>query len=321
MSKNTKARRRRKERPEDAPVGLDRGIESLENRRDSKEEKRVAGELKGQRARGWTEKLLTRTLSGVIYVVLILGCLWWGVIPTAVMLAAMAWLCCSELFRIARMAGRMPNEIIGLTAALAFPPVAALLGSSYLYVICGLLVILVAVWYVTSPRANLSDVAVTIFGPIYTSLTLSSLAMIRAHDPGFDGALLALVVMGAIWLEDSAAYLVGSRLGKHKMAPRISPNKSWEGFAGGIMGCVIAWCIGAVLHVCGLTWPLAILCGVVESIIAVFGDLFESRIKRGVGVKDSGSILPGHGGLLDRTDSMLFGGFVCYFLLLLGGIL
>ena len=103
--------------------------------------------------------------------------------------------------------------------------------------------------------------------------------------------------------------------------PRISPNKSWEGFAGGIVGCVIAWCIGAVLHVCGLTWPLAILCGVVESIIAVFGDLFESRIKRGVGVKDSGSILPGHGGLLDRTDSMLFGGFVCYFLLLLGGIL
>ena len=313
--------RRRKERAEGAPIGLDRGIESLEIRRDSKEERRVAGELKGQRARGWTEKLLTRTLSGVIYVVLILGCLWWGVIPTAVMLSAMAWLCCSELFRIARMAGRMPNEIVGLTAALAFPLVGALLGSSYLFVLTGLLVILVALWYVTSPRANLADVAVSVFGPIYTSLTLSSFAMIRAHDPGFDGALLTLVVMGSIWLEDSAAYLVGSRFGKHKMAPRISPNKSWEGFAGGIVGCVIVWCIGAALHVCGLGWALALVCGVVEGVIAVFGDLFESRIKRGVGVKDSGSILPGHGGLLDRTDSMLFGGFVSYFLLLLGGVL
>ncbi len=306
---------------EGAAVGLDRGIEKLESRRASKEERRVAGELKGQRVRGWTEKLLTRTLSGVVYVVVIVACLFAGRYPTAVLVSAMGWLCCSEFFRISRMAGRRPNEIWGLTGALVYPVAGALGGAPVLIAITFALILVISIWYVFNPRAALSDVAITILGPVYTSLMLTTLALVRASDRGLTGALLALLVIGSLWAEDSVAYLVGSSLGRHKMAPRISPNKSWEGFYGGLVGSIAVWCIGAAFHIGGLTWPIAIACGIVEGVVAVFGDLFESRIKRSVGVKDSGNLLPGHGGLLDRTDSVLFGSVVAYFILLFGGIL
>ncbi len=303
------------------PVGLDRGIERLENRRASKEEQRVAGELKGQRVRGWTEKLLTRTLSGVVYVVVIIACLFAGRYPTAVLMSAMGWLCCSEFFRICRMAGRRPNEIVGLAAAFAYPLLAVLVQREILLAVTCALLLSVSIWYVFNPRVSIADVAISAFGPIYTSLTLACIALIRNSDKGLDGALLALLVIGSMWAEDSVAYMVGSAIGSHKMAPRISPNKSWEGFFGGLVGCLIVWCIGAALHIGGLTWPIALICGVAEGIFAVLGDLFESRIKRGVGVKDSGNLLPGHGGLLDRTDSVLFGGTIAFFILLYGGIL
>lgn len=312
----------REQKGNDAPsVGLDRSIDKLESRRASKEEQRLAGELKGQRVRGWTEKLLTRTLSGVVYVVVILACLYAGVIPTAVLMSAMGWLCCSEFFRICRMAGRRPNEIWGLAAAFAYPFAASLFGAQMIAVVTCALLLAASTWYVFTPRANIADAAVTVFGPVYTSLTLSYVAIVRASDPGLGGALLTLLIIGSLWVEDSAAYLVGSSFGRHKMAPRISPNKSWEGFYGGLIGSVLVWCVGALFHVGGITWPLAVTCGLVEGVVAVMGDLFESRVKRGVGVKDSGNLLPGHGGLLDRTDSMIFGGIVAYFILFFGGVL
>lgn len=311
----------RAEKDEGSAVGLDKGIEKLQSRRDSKEDRRVAGELKGQRVRGWTEKLLTRTLSGVIYVVVIVGCLLWGTLPTALLLSAMAWLCCSEFFRITRMAGRRPSEILGLACALAFPLAAWWGGTTIILCVLCFLLIAAGVWYVLNPRANIGDVAITLFGPVYCSLTLSCLALIRVNDPSLKGSFIALVIIGAIWAEDSCAYLVGSSIGRHKMAPRISPNKSWEGFYGGLIGAVGVWCVGAALHIGGLTFPIAIACGLLEGVAAVMGDLFESRLKRGVGVKDSGNLLPGHGGLLDRTDSLLFGSVVAYVFFVLGGML
>lgn len=321
MNERQSRQRPTTESDEEPVVGLDRGIQRLEDRRASKEEQRVAGELKGQRVRGWTEKLLTRTLSGVIYVVVILACLYLGVVPTAVLMSAMGWLCCSEFFRICRMAGRLPNEIGGLTAAFAYPLLTAFFGLRVTMLITCAMILSVAIWYVFNLRVNIGDVAVTLFGPLYTSFMLSFITLLRASNQGLDGALLTLIVIGAIWVEDSLAYLVGSSLGAHKMAPRISPNKSWEGFFGGLLGSVLVWVLGAAFNVGGITWPIAIACGLVEGVVAVFGDLFESRIKRGVGVKDSGNLMPGHGGLLDRTDSLLFGGAVTYAVLLLGGIL
>ena len=282
---------------------------------------RAAGELRGQKARGMTEKLLTRTTSGAIYAFVTLACLFAGPFTTTLLIVGMAWLCCSEFFRIARMGGRMPNEVMGLSAAVLFPLAAYGRGVAGMAVVLLLELVAVACWYVATPRANISDVAVTVFGPVYTSLAFSSIVLIRVCDKGLHGALLTFGVMLSLWANDAAAYLIGSRIGAHKLAPRISPHKSWEGFWAGLATSVAVWLVLALSGVADLSWWLAVLIGLVVGVVGVVGDLFESRIKRGVGVKDSGNFMPGHGGLLDRSDSLLFGAVAAYAILLFGGIL
>jgi phosphatidate cytidylyltransferase len=233
----------------------------------------------------------------------------------------MAWLCCSEFFRMARMSGRMPNEILGLAVAVAYPIAPLLPIDNALVVVTFVLLVGCAIWYVATPRANIADVAVTAFGPIYTSLLCSCVVLIRASDPTYVGGVLTFGCMASIWASDATAYLVGSRFGRHKLAPKISPNKSVEGFWGGLAGCVIVWVVMWGLRLWPLSLPVALMSGLAVGIVSVVGDLFESRIKRGVGVKDSGRIMPGHGGMLDRTDSMIFGSVVAYYILGIGGIL
>lgn len=302
-------------------VGLDRQVDKLEARRAAKEGQRAAGKLAGQRARGATEKLLTRTTSGAIYALLIVACLFIGPFTTTLLVVCMAWLCCSEFFRMTRMGGRMPNEIYGLTAAILFPLAAYFRGVAGLAVVLLLFLVAIAAWYVATPRAGIGDVAVSVFGPIYTSFAFSAIVLVRVSDKGVHGALLTLGVMLSLWANDAVAYLVGSRIGSHKLAPRISPNKSWEGFWAGLVGSVAVWVVLALAGVANIGVPLAAAIGLVVGIVGVVGDLFESRIKRGVGVKDSGNLIPGHGGLLDRSDSLLFGSIAAYILLLFGGIL
>ena len=301
--------------------GLDRQIDYLEGRRASKEDARAAGDLTGQKARSSAERLLTRTTSGAIYAVTTLACLFLGPLATTLLIAAEAWLCCSEFFRICRMGGRMPNEAIGLAAALLFPVAAYGGGLLALTLVIFVLLMACACWYVFTPRASIADVAVTAFGPLYASLAFASIVLIRLLDPGVTGALVTLGVMLSIWGNDAVAYFVGSAIGAHKLAPRISPSKSVEGFVGGIVGSVVIWVVMALALMPELGAPWAALCGLVVGVASVIGDLFESRLKRGVGVKDSGNLIPGHGGLLDRSDSMLFGSMAAYFLLLFGGVL
>lgn len=265
-------------------------------------------------------KFMTRAVVGVGYAVLVLVCLLMGRWATTALLCVFAWQCCNEFYKMMRMAGRMPNELIGLAAAVAFPIAANI---SYLYsgVVAFLLAIVTGVWYVLTPRANISDVALTVFGPMYTSLLFTSILKFRAVDPGIMGGILTFAVMASIWVNDSFAYIFGSRFGRTKLAPKISPNKSWEGFFGGMLGSVLVWVLISLLGLMHVPVPMAILTGIVLGIFGVIGDLFESRIKRSVGVKDSGNIMPGHGGLLDRHDSMLFGVMAAAFVLKVGGLL
>lgn len=302
------------------PKNLDRVSDSLQTRRDAREGIRVIGGLKSQRARIWTERLITRTTSGAIYAIAVMACLFWGRVPTTVLISAMSWLCCSEFYRIVRMGGRMPNEFIGLSAAVLYP-IVALVRPESASAVTLLLMLACGIWYVLTPRANISDAAITLFGAVYTGLLLSSIVSIRMSAPGLDGALLTLGTMGSVWINDAFAYFVGSRFGKHKLAPRISPNKSWEGLIGGLVGSVLIWFILVALNVQNITWPVALIAGVLCGLSGVVGDLFESRLKRSVGVKDSGNIMPGHGGLLDRTDSMLFACMMALFVLRFGGII
>jgi phosphatidate cytidylyltransferase len=116
-------------------------------------------------------------------------------------------------------------------------------------------------------------------------------------------ANLGLVAIVPLWLGDSAAYFVGRSVGKRPLAPSISPNKTWEGAIANLVGCAIgALACGAAL---GLPMPTAIAVGATQGVFGQLGDLFESRLKRRYQVKDAGALLPGHGGILDRTDSLL----------------
>lgn len=268
-----------------------------------------------------TSKALVRTVVGAIYFIVLVGCLYAGITVTAVVMAIMAGMCAWELLQLFRAAGRQPNEIISLACCFLYPlaPLAPVSGATLLLTI--MLMMCVAIWYVSVPRVTITDVALTVFIPLYCGFAFSTVTMIRMSNPGMQGFLLAFGTMGSIWLNDAVAYFVGTRFGKTKLAPRISPNKSVEGFVGGLLACVFIWCIVAGLKVSGIGFLFAIPCGLIVGIAGVLGDLFESRIKRGFGVKDSGSLLPGHGGMLDRSDALLFGCMTALLLLRLGRFL
>ncbi len=131
-------------------------------------------------------------------------------------------------------------------------------------------------------------------------------ALVWLHQLPEYGPRWALFALMLVWAADTGAYFVGSQLGRRKMAPNISPNKSWEGVVGGLAGAALVAIIG--VKPLGLGWhdlPALLLLTLVAALMSVAGDLFESLLKRHSGQKDSGRILPGHGGMLDRLDSIL----------------
>lgn len=264
--------------------------------------------------------LATRVVSGVVYAALFIGCLLAGPVPSALFVALLSGLCCYEFFAMVRRDGKVPNIALGTAAGVLFP-LAALGESIAMTALIFLFVLSCGLWYVYTPRTRISDVAVTLMGPLYTGFMLSSIVLLRDAEPGFAGALLAIGSCASLWVCDSFAYLIGRQFGRHKMAPKISPKKSWEGFAGGIAGSILVWLIVWATHLFPLDLWYALLTAVVVGVLGVFGDLIESRIKRGVGVKDSGNIIPGHGGMLDRCDSLIFGCITAQLMLYIGGVL
>jgi phosphatidate cytidylyltransferase len=157
---------------------------------------------------------------------------------------------------------------------------------------------------------------VTVYGAVYVGFNLSHLVLIRALDSGTPFVLATLV---SVWANDTLAYAVGALTGKHKMAPHLSPKKSWEGVVAGTIGSTAVWaCVPLFGVPTSLPWWWFLVIGLSVSLASVLGDLAESRIKREAGVKDSGRFLPGHGGFLDRFDSMIMVSVVSFYLLVFG---
>jgi phosphatidate cytidylyltransferase len=122
-----------------------------------------------------------------------------------------------------------------------------------------------------------------------------------------------VLLLSVTWMNDTGAYFAGRALGRHKMIPRVSPSKTWEGFAGGLLFSLGAAFAVRAIGFPALTAPDCLFLGLAAGILGPTGDLAESSLKRGFGVKDSGKILPGHGGLLDRIDALLFTAPLFYF--------
>jgi phosphatidate cytidylyltransferase len=148
-------------------------------------------------------------------------------------------------------------------------------------------------------------------GIFYIGLFTTSLLGLREFYPHINGlyergGYLIISVLASIWVGDSAAYYGGTALGKHKLFPRVSPNKSWEGAVFGFIFSVGTMILAKLIVLDFLSWNNVIAIGVIIGIIGQIGDLVESLLKRDAGVKDSSSIIPGHGGVFDRFDSLLF---------------
>lgn len=260
-----------------------------------------------------------RFRTGFIYIAISVVCILVNDVTTLALLAATAGISAGEFYYMLRSDAKLPNELLGIIAAVLYPISVFFFGlTGALLVSVGLLVALIA-WYVFWTRARVPDVGVSFFGAAYTGLLLSGIMLVRMSLPNPWGGVLVLGIFLSVWANDTFAYLIGRKFGKHKLAPRTSPKKSWEGFFAGLVGSVAVWCALTFVPGVAMSIAQAISFGLVCGLMGVLGDLAESRIKRNSGFKDSGTIMPGHGGLLDRTDSLFLVSVTSAILLVVGG--
>lgn len=263
-----------------------------------------------------------RTASAVVYALLFLGTLLSGRLlgnPQLGLVLFGAFLlfvnagCTFEFFRMVKTQGARPSRVLGyifsLTAMLlviAIPLVdnpllgfGLVFGSFALFPMCFALSAIVQLWKQSDQPFR--DAAYSMVPLLYIGLPLS-LMLALVPDAG---ARVVLMLVLMVWLNDSGAYIGGSLFGKHKMWERHSPGKTWEGTAFGVLVTVlVAVFVGPWVQP-AVAWYHWLALGLICSVIDTLGDLVESMLKRSVGMKDSGNIMPGHGGFLDRFDSLL----------------
>ncbi|MGC4000825.1 MAG: phosphatidate cytidylyltransferase [Anaeromyxobacter sp.] len=204
-----------------------------------------------------------------------------------------------------------PGEVLGVGVAGAIPLVAAfaergvlLPGWAPLALACATVVLLGVVLFRDAPLEQAPrSIAGVSLAWLYCGLLLATLVGLRSYGVGW--VILAFV---ATWANDTFAYFAGHAFGRHKLFERISPKKTWEGFAGGAAGSVVGALVTRLLfpELAVISVPAAVVIGAGAAVLGPMGDLAESMVKRAAGVKDSGKIIPGHGGLLDRIDALLF---------------
>lgn len=213
--------------------------------------------------------------------------------------------CCYSLWELrgAFAARRITVPVVPLMAGAVAMEVCAYFGGQQ-----GLLTafmatcLLVAVWTVTVPHEHMArDASAGIFCAAYVPL-LAGFAMLMLAEP--DGVRRIVVFVLVTIASDIGGYAAGVKFGKHPLAPSVSPKKSWEGSAGSALTCAVVGAVAVVVLLHGSPWA-GVLCGLVAVVSATVGDLSESLLKRDLGIKDMGDLLPGHGGLMDRLDSLL----------------
>ena len=213
-----------------------------------------------------------------------------------------------------------PNLVVGYIAGLSVVVCCFFLGQQGLLIGLTALVVLSFLWSLFGKLGAhlVGRMALTSFGVVWVAMGFAYIMMIRALP---HGRCLAVLVVVCTVLNDTFAYFVGRAIGRHRMAPRISPKKTVEGALGGLVGAVVAALLVRIYSSWIPTADAAVL-GLIIGVLGQWGDMFESAIKRDFRVKDSGKILPGHGGILDRFDSFLFAGLAAYWgaLALLGDV-
>ncbi|SNZ07090.1 phosphatidate cytidylyltransferase [Persephonella hydrogeniphila] len=246
--------------------------------------------------------LLVRTVSGVVLAVTaVLGVLYLPVWMFKLLVAVLSGVGSWEVFSLL---SKRFNGIKPILSGMTGFFLSAVLLFFNLYL--AIFLIFLFSFYISHRVYRIDTLAAYIFGFSYAVFFISSIAILHEYN-----RFLVLVLFATVWAGDTMAYFVGKMVGKHKFAPRLSPKKTWEGALGGIAGSVV---LGGVVAYY-LEVKDAFIPVVLSAFLIQIGDLFESFIKRQVGQKDSSNLIPGHGGVLDRIDALIFGAvvFVIYY--------
>ena len=277
------------------------------------------------------KNLMVRTLSGAVLAVVVLGAVMWSQWSFGALLLAMLVGGMLEFYGLAEKQGNAPQRILGTAAgivlfALNFAFVSddiEILGGASQAFACGMafMLLLIPAMFICElyrkQQNPASGIGTTLMGVCYIALPLSLMCYIPIIGSDVWTPWVMIFYIFIIWANDVFAYLVGMSLGRHRMFERLSPKKSWEGFFGGLAGAVVTG-LAAAYALDANYWVWGGL-ALVASLSGVAGDLVESMFKREAGVKDSGQVIPGHGGVLDRFDALLLSApYVFLYLLLVG---
>jgi phosphatidate cytidylyltransferase len=252
--------------------------------------------------------LAGRVLVAVLLAPVALGAVWLGGVAMLALALLASGLALDEYFRMSRRLRPIPLTGFGAGLAMVLVTWGDGIGWSLAALAASIPVTFLVVAGLASRESALGSVAVTTFGALYIGGGMASLVALRALHGPVDrfGWNLVLAVLLGTWASDIFAYFGGRLLGRHRLAPAISPKKTVEGFVIGLAaGIFTTW---VTLYRQGFTNQEALLIGTGVALAAPLGDLFESFLKRDLGVKDSGTLLAGHGGVLDRIDALLFAG-------------
>ncbi len=277
-----------------------------------------------QKAKSWLASrfgdFLIRIASAVVLVAIIVALLWWGNIPFTIGIALIVFGGLWELYSTFSRHGYKPAFLISLAAAATFPILA--------YFIIGrdqqdltwfatalalyMPLLFVSCIFRSGSKSPTSNIAISLLGVILVGFGLAHFVLML-H---FDTWTVPFVMIVMVWISDAVAYLGGSAFGKHKMAPNISPGKTWEGTIISTLGVFIAaYVLQVTLNRAWFSLGVAMELAAIVVVFGPLGDLSESMVKRELGIKDMSSLIPGHGGIMDRFDSMFFTVAVAYYFL------
>lgn len=275
--------------------------------------------------------LRTRIVSAIIALILLCLVVWADHTVLGIAIFFLALVGVNEFYNAVKSAGCKPIRAVGFVLCLPILFFAlrdrlqiqtmeetAYYAKLLALLFCAVIMVLLLFIVFRHERYNIIDIALTVFGAFYVVFLFSFIVLTRELDHGF--YFIWLIFIGA-FATDTAAYFTGSfiagkLLGRHKLAPYVSPNKSVEGAIGGIIGCIVLTMVYGILinrHVGDIPYYHYIAIGGINGVLSQLGDLSASAIKRYTGIKDYGKLMPGHGGVLDRFDSILFTAPVVYF--------
>ena len=262
------------------------------------------------------QNFIVRTITGVLFVAILVTC-FFRAESMVLLFALITGLTIWEYGRLVNewddiQVNRFISTVAGVYLFLAMAGYCMGMTSSTVFIpyLITIIYLIISELFTKAPNP-INNWAYTMLSQMYIALPFSTINLLAFQTTGGEqqyNTLLPLSIFVFLWVNDSGAYCVGSLMGRHKLFPRVSPGKTWEGSVGGgllvlVAAAVIGWLTGGETH--SLSVPVWMGLGLVVVVFGTLGDLVESLFKRTLGVKDSGNILPGHGGMLDRFDSSL----------------